>query len=262
MLAIAILASRRHSAPEAAVVTFETLAGPGQARIFRWRLVVGERDGAVLALQLLPAGAADDSERVAATVEQNERLFSSIEGPASLINKRAGEELVLTCLLKLAAHVDEFDFGQGAILDAIVHFDACVFALCRILPAFERRRCRAEHHDGVGKLGAHDGNIASVVARSFFLLVALVVLFVDEDEAEIGHWCEDGGARTDDDGRITAMDATPLLGALFWGERGMEQGDAGTKGCVEKARHLRGEADLRDEKDRCLTSIEGTLHGG
>src|SRR6266568_7699783 len=102
MLAVAIGTTCGHDATEAAVVALKALAGTGQAGIFGGRLVVGECDGAVLALQLLPAGTADDGERVAAAVEQDERLLTAIESLACLVDEGAGEELLLARLLKLA----------------------------------------------------------------------------------------------------------------------------------------------------------------
>ena len=116
-----------------------------------------------------------------------------------------------------------------------LHLDARVLALRGVLPALERRRGRAEHDHRAGELGAHHGDVARVVARRFFLLVALVVLLVDEDQAEIGRGREDRRARADDDGRIAATDAPPLLAALFGRERGVQQRDALPEGGIEQA---------------------------
>ena len=80
---------------------------------------MGERDGAVLALQLFAARAADHGERVAAAVEQDERLFAAVERCLGLLDERAREELFLAGFLKLAAHVDEFHLGQRAVHDAL-----------------------------------------------------------------------------------------------------------------------------------------------
>ena len=69
-----------------------------------------ESDGAVLAFELFPASAADDSKGVAAAVEQDEGLLATVECLARLVDKGAGKKLILAGLLELAAHVDEFDF--------------------------------------------------------------------------------------------------------------------------------------------------------
>ncbi len=105
------------------------------------------------------------------------------------------------------------------------------------------------HHHRAGQLGAHHGDVARVVARRFFLLVALVVLLVDENQAQVGRGSKDGRARADDDGRIAAADAPPLLAALLGRERGVQQRDLLPEGGVEQARGLRREADLRHQQD-------------
>ena len=177
--------------------------------------MVGEGDGAVLALQLFSAGAADDGEGVAAAIEQDQRLLAAIESRLGLLDERAGKELLLACLLKFAAHVDQLDLGQRAVHHAVAHLDALILARRRVLPAFKRRRRRTHHHHRALYLGAHHGHVAGVVARRLLLLVALVVLLVHQNQAELGHRRKDGRARADDDRRIAPPDAPPLLTALL-----------------------------------------------
>src|ERR1700683_3510375 len=110
MLAIALGAARRRRTPESAVVAFQPLTFPSLTGILGRRLMVRQRDGAVLALQLFSARAGDHSKRVAAPIQQDQRLLAAFERFARLANKRAGEKLILPGLLKLPAHVDQFDF--------------------------------------------------------------------------------------------------------------------------------------------------------
>jgi hypothetical protein len=90
--------------------------------------VVRERDGAVLALQLFAAGAADHGKRVAAPVEQDQRLLAAIQSLAGLLHQRARKKLLLPRLLKLAPHVDQLHLGQRAVHHAVAHLDARVLA--------------------------------------------------------------------------------------------------------------------------------------
>src|SRR5215831_12216109 len=133
--------------------------------------MVRESDCAVPALELLAAGTADDGKGVAAPVEQNDGLLAALEGLSCLLDERAGEKLLLASLLKFPAHIDQFDFGQRTILDAVVHLDPGVLAKRGVLPALERWRGRAEDDDGSGKLCPHDRDIAGIVARRLLLLV-------------------------------------------------------------------------------------------
>jgi len=70
-------------------VALQPLAFARHARVFSGVLVVGQRDGAVLALQLFAAGAADHGEGIAAAVEQDQRLLAAIESGLRLLDERA-----------------------------------------------------------------------------------------------------------------------------------------------------------------------------
>ena len=52
---------------------------------------------------------------------------------------------------------------------------------------------------GVAELGAFDCDVSAVVSRGGVLFVAWLVLFIDDDEAEVGQRGEDGGACADND---------------------------------------------------------------
>src|SRR6266702_2483700 len=79
VFAIALRTARRNRSPKPAVVAFKPLTFARDVGLLRWRLVVGERNGAVLTLQLGSAGAAQYSEGVATPIEQYQRLLSAIE---------------------------------------------------------------------------------------------------------------------------------------------------------------------------------------
>ena len=124
VLAIALGAVARDAAAEAAVVALEARAdasGAGEICFVRV-LVVGERDGAVFALDFFTAGAAHDDERVAATVEEDDDLFAAVERGLCFFDELAGEELFLSGLAELGAHVDHFDDREWAGLHALQAF--------------------------------------------------------------------------------------------------------------------------------------------
>ena len=203
--------------------------------------MVGQRDGAVLALDLFAAGAAHDDERVAAAVEQDDDLLAAVERGLRFFDELAGEDAVPGRSRWNSVRMSTSSTaGSGRSMHAVEHLDAGVAAALGVGPGFERGRGGAEDDDGVVELGAHHGDVAAVVARRLFLLVAGVVLLVDEDEAEVGHGREDGGARADDDAGLAAADAVPLLGALVGRERGVQQGDLGAEGGEHLRRPWRG----------------------
>ncbi len=230
-------------------------------QLFKRSLVVRQSDGAVLALQLFAAGAADHGKGVAAAIEQDHRLLAAIERRARLLDQRARKELVLAGLLKLLAHVDQFDCGQRPVHHAIKQLDACIFAARGVLPAFQRRRGRTQHRDRAGQFGAHHGHVAGVVARRLLLLITLVVLLVDQNQAEVRRGGENSRAGADNDRRFAAPDAPPLLAALLGGQRGVQQRDLLPEGLVEQADGLRRQPDFGHQQNRGQASVEGLLHG-
>src|SRR6185437_16828836 len=66
-------------------------------------------------------------------------------------------------------------------------------------PALEAGRRAAEDDDWALRARAHDRHFARVVARRFSLLVAGLVLLVDDDRAEIPQRREDRRTRADGD---------------------------------------------------------------
>ncbi len=82
-------------------------------------LVMRKRDGAVLALQRLAAGAAEHDRRIAAAVEQHHHLFFALEAVFDFLRQLARDDLLVAGFLKLLAHVDDFNFRQRALLHAV-----------------------------------------------------------------------------------------------------------------------------------------------
>src|SRR5580704_6108874 len=103
-----------------------------------------------------------------------------------------------------------------------------------------------------------------MVARRFFLFVAGLLLFVDDDEAEIFERREDGGARADDDASLAVADAPPFAGALDVAERGMKNGDAFEASAEPGAAlttYPQSESDFGNENDGGFSAREGFLDG-
>ena len=56
-----------------------------------------------------------------------------------------------------------------------------------VIYAFQRGRCRAHDDNAVFLLRAKDGNVARRISKALLLLERLVMLFVDDDDAECRH---------------------------------------------------------------------------
>ena len=250
VLAAAVHAGFRHGRGVSAIV----------ADHFVLALVMGERDGAVLAFELLAASAAEHDGRISAAVEQHHDLLFALEPLFDFGGEFARDDLLVAGLLELLAHVDDFDFGQRTLLHAIGQFDQRIFIFLRVEIRLQRRRGRAQHDDGIRHLGAHHGNIAGVIARRFFLLVGGVVLFVDDDEREIGDRRKDRRARAHDHARFAALDAVPLLGALAVGQRGVQDGDFVAEDLMQVGGDGGRQADLGNQQDGGASGFEHGAH--
>ena len=137
VLAGALGTGLRHRARIAAVVALEHAAA----------LVMSHGNGAVLALHRVAAGAAENECRIAAAVQQQHDLFPARQAFADVAGELARDELFVAGFAELFAHVENFNFGQRAALDAIRQLDQGVLARARVVVGLQRRR-RGAQHDG------------------------------------------------------------------------------------------------------------------
>ncbi len=63
---------------------------------------------------------------------------------------------------------------------------AAVAALARVDFCFDRRRCRRQHHRTFDDAAAHHRHVARMIMRAVFLFIGLVVLFIDDDQRQVG----------------------------------------------------------------------------
>ena len=163
---------------------------------------------------VLPQARHKHHRRISAAVEQHHDLLFFLQPLADLLGQFARDDLLLAGLLKFLPHVDDLDFGQRTLLDAVGQLDQRVFIFLRVVIGLERRRGRAEHDDRSRHFGPHDRYIAGVIARRFFLLVRRILLLIDDDERQIADRRKHSRPRSRDYSRLAAPYAMPLLGAL------------------------------------------------
>src|ERR1700690_4139944 len=147
------------------------------------------------------------------------------------------------------AQIDDANFGEGAIFNARGEFEQMVFSGARVMVSLERRRRGAENRDGALELRAIDGRVAPIVTRRFFLLVSVLLLFIDDDEPEIFERSENGGARPNHNFRFAIAHAPPLAGAFDIRQSAVEHGDGGSEARADEAADPESERDFRDEHD-------------
>ena len=89
-----------------------------------------------------------------------------------------------------------------------------------------------------------------MIARRLAVLVARLVLFVDDDQAEVPHRGEDRRPGTDGDAALTSPQQAPGIGALAVGEPAVQHRDLVAEDAAEPAHGLRRERDLGHQDDR------------
>ena len=100
-----------------------------------------------------------------------------------------------------------------------------VFAGFGVVERFQGGSGGAEQNGTLFQMGTEHGEVTSVVAWGAVLFVGVLVLFIDDNDAEVGEGREDGTARADDDARFALADTVPFIEALALGEVGVQHGD-------------------------------------
>ena len=117
---------------------------------------------------------------------------------------------------KLAAQVGNADRGQHGVSRALGHLDTrpggtVVRADATTVEGLGRRRSRAQHEwaaIAARHLGRH---LARMVARTGTLLIAGLVLLVDNDKAQVAERAKERRTRADDNTGGTAGNHVPLV---------------------------------------------------
>ena len=156
---------------------------------------------------------------------------------------------------RLAAEVDEADAWHGCP-DPGGEREAL-----EPMPALGSGRRAPVEGNGTLQRGAFRGDRSCVVPGIGLLLVGLVVLLVDDDQADTVERSEDRGPSADDDPRVTARDPRPLVTPLGVTERRMDDRDRVTEALPEATDGLRGERDLGDEHDHTVPTLESGRGG-
>ena len=153
---------------------------------------------------------------------------------------------------ELAAQVGNADRGQHGVSRALRHLDArpggtVIRATAAAIEGLSRRRGGAQH-ERAAVAPRHLGRyLARMVARAGTLLVAGLVLLVNDDEAQIAERAKERRAGAHDHAGRTAGDHIPLVQALAGRKARMEHGDRLAKARAEAADGLGRKRDLGHE---------------
>ncbi len=145
---------------------------------------------------------------------------------------------------ELDAHVDQLHLRHRPGFHAIGQLEQRVLAALRVVAAFEAGRGAAQYDAGSSSFRPNYGDVAAVVAGIFFLLIALIVLFIHHYKPQIAHGSKDAGASSHHYGRRSRPDLAPLLGALGIAEGAVQDRNFIAEAPEKLAGHCRCQRDL------------------
>ena len=136
-----------------------------------------------------------------------------------------------------------------------------IFPRARVLKTFERRRRRTQQRNRAFEFRAHDGDVPPVIARRLFLLVARLLLFIHDDQAQIFERREHRRARSHHDARLAAPHAPPFARALHFRQRAVQHGNARAEPRAAQPPHPQRQRNFRNQNQRRLVPRERRFHG-
>ncbi len=183
------------------------------------------------------AGGAGERRRIAAAIEENERLLPTRKARRERLQKWVGN----TFLGWMRTSIDETDRRQcrpayGASRERY----QLVFTRGRVLEALQRRRGRAQNDRRAGDVGPRDCEVACRVAHALSLLERGVLLFIDHDQSQTGERREYGEPRAEHDVGATVVGEEPPADALQFGHGTRLRDDARARESVAESGLERG----------------------
>ena len=167
---------------------------------------------AVIAADLMPAGAAQGHRRIAAAVDEQHRLLAPFQPLVDLDLQRGRHPFIAR--QAFAAHVDRAHRRHHRRPKARCQLDPRIFARLGVGPAFQRRSGRGQNHLRPADRRPQHGHVTGVIQHAFFLLVRGVMFLVDDDQTKVLERQKQRRPRTDHHLSLSLSDhfpdATPL----------------------------------------------------
>jgi hypothetical protein len=201
--------------------------------------------------------------RVAAPVEQQDGLLTACETGTDRIDEPRTQYDLSRSRSRyrsrsrrrlLPPQVNDFNRWQRPPFDAFRQFEQSVLAVLSIVPGLERRRRAAEYAHCAGRGCADNCKLARMVARRLRLLVAGLVLLVENDRAQLTDGREDCRACANRDAPLARAQRAPRVEALAFRQRRMQHGDDIAEVRTKACDGLRRQRNLGHQYD-CAASL-------
>lgn len=258
----------------ATAVTFRAAVfeSPGAAAMMAneqradWALhIEAHRNFARRAEGQIAAIATEDEAGGTAAINEEDGLLALTQGGIDRAAQRSRKDAAVACA-KLLAHIDDGNcrqcsFGNRAIRcrsEALAQIDSLDRSDFGAVIGDEIGGSAPEDEAGSSEFGQVFGGVPGVVAGLWIdLLVAPFVLFIEHDQPEIRHGCEDRTARAHDEAGVTALNAVPLVVEFADGKLRMKHGERLGEAFAIASNGLGRERYFGDENDGSLALFEG-----
>ena len=242
---------------------WHALAQPAVVAAQRAVGLVEDAPRAAMRTAALPAaGAAMQHRRVAAAVEQQQALFALFNALLDGRQQRRRKHALPAFHARQRGHVQDAHARHRAATDAQRQRHAPVAAFQRALPAFQRRRGRAQHHRQLELVRAPHRQVPRRIARAFLLLERRVVFFVDDDQPQPGQRRKHRQPRAQHQIGQAQVRQQPMAQALRRRQAAVQADHHLARKTLGKPRlELRREVDLRHQHQGLATALQGVGGG-
>ena len=222
------------------------------------RFVVDHRDAALCAFEHLAAVFTLGDGLVAPAVEQQDGLLFRFQIAADGIFERQAD-LARVAGGQLGPHIDDLDMGQrvAAVPLGQPHQLGAPMLGCKVALGAGGRAGQQEQCPILGR--ALPGHLVGGVAGRGFGTVGVLLLLVDDDEADVFQRREDGAAGAHHDVGPAVLDHLPLEQPFRVVEGRVLHGHPPAELALQPQDHLGGQADLRYKHQRPPPQLQTPL---
>ena len=206
----------------------------------------------------MAADPAERQRRIAAPVEEEQRLFALLQRRIDAAQHEGREEPAPR--RRMLAHVHETQIRHGRIAETGRQVDRLIATLHRIDLAFDGGCRRDENGRKIPDPRANDGHVAGIIEDAILLLVGRIMLFIDNDQAKLGKGQEERRARAGNHTHLARHHLPPDLFACARREIGMPLGGLGTETILKPLQKARRQCDFRQQDQHLLAALQRLGH--
>ncbi len=213
---------------------------------------------AMVTADLLTAGPAQRHRRIAAPVDEQQRLFALCQprldrAPQAGRDPRPRRHL-------LGPHINGPHVRQHRRAKPRGQLQPFVFARLRVGPAFQRRRGAGQHHPCATDRRAQNRHVAGIVQHPVLLLVGGVMFLIDHDQPQVAERQEQRRTRPHHQLRLALPQHPPHPAPFGHGHAGMPLGGPRAKPRLNPGQEFPGQGNLGQQHQRLTPQAQRLGH--